>query len=66
MFIGVFIGAVTFTGSVVAYLKLSGRISSSPLMLPGRHVLNLGALVAFVGLTVGVRDPTEHARCWPR
>ena len=51
VFIGVFIGAVTFTGSVVAYLKLSGKISSSPLMLPGRHVFNLGALVAFAGLT---------------
>jgi NAD(P) transhydrogenase subunit beta len=35
----------------VAYLKLSGKISSSPLMLPGRHVFNLGSLVAFVGLT---------------
>jgi NAD(P) transhydrogenase subunit beta len=53
VFIGVFIGAVTFTGSIVAYLKLSARVSSSPLMLPGRHVLNLGALVAFGGLTVG-------------
>jgi NAD(P) transhydrogenase subunit beta len=52
VFVGVFIGAVTFTGSIVAYLKLSARISSSPLMLPGRHVLNLGALVAFAGLTV--------------
>jgi NAD(P) transhydrogenase subunit beta len=52
IFIGVFIGAVTFTGSVVAFGKLSGRVSSAPLMLPGRHVLNLGALVAFVGLTV--------------
>jgi NAD(P) transhydrogenase subunit beta len=51
IFIGVFIGAVTFTGSVVAFGKLSGRVSSAPLMLPGRHALNLGALVAFVGLT---------------
>ncbi|MER6154191.1 Re/Si-specific NAD(P)(+) transhydrogenase subunit beta [Streptomyces sp. NPDC001868] len=50
--IGVFIGAVTFTGSVVAYLKLSARIASRPLVLPGKHVLNLGALVAFVVLTV--------------
>ena len=49
VFIGVFIGAVTFTGSVVAFLKLSARIKSSPLMLPGKNVLNLGALVAFVG-----------------
>jgi NAD(P) transhydrogenase subunit beta len=51
IFVGVFIGAVTFTGSIVAYLKLSARIGSSPLMLPGRHVLNVGALVAFAGLT---------------
>jgi NAD(P) transhydrogenase subunit beta len=50
--IGVFIGAVTFTGSIVAYLKLSARIRSSPLQLPGKNVLNLGALVAFAALTV--------------
>jgi H+-translocating NAD(P) transhydrogenase subunit beta len=52
VFIGVFIGAVTFTGSIVAYGKLSGRMKSNPLMLPGRNLLNVGALVAFVGLTV--------------
>src|SRR5215203_739301 len=50
--IGVFIGAVTFTGSIVAFLKLSGRIKSNPLMLPGHNALNLGALVAFAVLTV--------------
>src|SRR6516225_1859904 len=50
--IGVFIGAVTFTGSVVAFLKLSARIKSSPLMLPGKNLLNLGALAAFVILTI--------------
>jgi NAD(P) transhydrogenase subunit beta len=52
VFIGVFIGAVTFTGSIVAFLKLSARIKSSPLMLPGKNVLNLGSLAAFVVLTV--------------
>ncbi|MFI6034542.1 Re/Si-specific NAD(P)(+) transhydrogenase subunit beta [Streptomyces sp. NPDC051315] len=52
VFIGVFIGAVTFTGSVVAYLKLAARIESRPLLLPGRHALNLGALAAFAVLTV--------------
>jgi NAD(P) transhydrogenase subunit beta len=52
VFIGVFIGAVTFTGSIVAFLKLSGRMSSRPLMLPGKNYLNVGALVAFVALTV--------------
>jgi H+-translocating NAD(P) transhydrogenase subunit beta len=50
--VGVFIGAVTFTGSIVAFGKLSGRMKSRPLSLPGKNVLNLGALVAFVGLTV--------------
>ena len=38
IFIGVFIGAVTFTGSVVAFGKLQGSIGSKPLLLPGRHV----------------------------
>ena len=52
VFVGVFIGGVTFTGSIVAFLKLSGRISSKPLVLPGKNVLNLGALVVFVGLTI--------------
>ena len=47
-----FIGAVTFTGSIVAFLKLSARIKSAPLMLPGKNLLNLGALVAFAVLTV--------------
>ncbi|GGO43823.1 NAD(P) transhydrogenase subunit beta [Streptomyces daqingensis] len=52
VFIGIFIGAVTFTGSVVAYLKLSARIKSQPLVLPGKNALNLGALAAFAALTV--------------
>ncbi|BBZ24568.1 Re/Si-specific NAD(P)(+) transhydrogenase subunit beta [Mycolicibacter hiberniae] len=52
VFIGVFIGAVTFTGSIVANLKLSGRMKSNPLMLPGKNFLNVGALVGFVALTV--------------
>jgi H+-translocating NAD(P) transhydrogenase subunit beta len=52
VFIGVFIGAVTFTGSIVAFLKLSARMRSSPLMLPGKNLLNLGALAAFAALTV--------------
>ena len=52
VFIGVFIGAVTFTGSIVANLKLSARIKSAPMMLPGKNFLNVGALVVFVALTV--------------
>ena len=51
VFIGVFIGAVTFTGSIIAFLKLSARIKSAPLVLPGKNWLNIGALVAFAGLT---------------
>lgn len=50
VFLGVFIGAVTFTGSVVAFLKLSARIKSSPLMLPARHWLNLAAVLVSAGL----------------
>ncbi|MDJ0089887.1 Re/Si-specific NAD(P)(+) transhydrogenase subunit beta [Pantoea allii] len=45
VFIGIFIGAVTFTGSLVAFGKLCGKLSSRPLMLPHRHKLNLLALV---------------------
>jgi NAD(P) transhydrogenase subunit beta len=52
VFIGVFIGAVTFTGSIVAFLKLSARMKSTPLMLPGKNAINLGALAAFLALTV--------------
>ena len=49
-FLGVFIGALTFTGSVIAWGKLQGVIRSKPLMLPGRHLLNLGMIVASVWL----------------
>ncbi|MGL5325042.1 MAG: Re/Si-specific NAD(P)(+) transhydrogenase subunit beta, partial [Aeromonas sp.] len=52
IFLGVFIGAVTFTGSVVAFGKLRGLISSKPLMLPHRHKLNLLAVVASLALMV--------------
>jgi H+-translocating NAD(P) transhydrogenase subunit beta len=52
VFIGILIGAVTFTGSIIAFLKLSARIKSRPLTLPGKNLLNIGALVAFVVLTV--------------
>src|SRR6476659_8907189 len=56
--IGVFIGAVTFTASIVANLKLSARIKSAPMMLPGKNFLNVGALVVFAALTVWfVIDP---------
>ena len=50
--IGIFIGAVTFTGSIVANLKLSARIKSAPLMLPAKNLINIGALLVFAVLTV--------------
>ena len=50
VYVGVFIGAVTFTGSVVAFGKLRAIISSKPLTLPGRHLLNIGLLVGTVAL----------------
>lgn len=50
VFIGVFVGAITFTGSVLAYLKLKGSVSGKPLMLPGRHLLNLGLVLICVYL----------------
>lgn len=52
IFIGVFIGAITFTGSVVAFGKLRALISSKPLMLPGRHLLNIAMLGGSVALGV--------------
>jgi len=50
VFIGVFIGAITFTGSIIAFGKLKAIISSKPLTLPGRHLLNLVMLVACIFL----------------
>jgi NAD(P) transhydrogenase subunit beta len=46
VFIGVFIGAITFTGSIVAWGKLDGKIMSNPLLYPGRHVVNVVLLIA--------------------
>ena len=50
MGLGVAIGAITFSGSVIAFLKLNGTMSGKPIMLPLRHVINLGTLVAILGL----------------
>jgi NAD(P) transhydrogenase subunit beta len=48
MSLGVAIGAVTFTGSVIAFLKLSGRMSGKPITLPGRHVINIALAAALI------------------
>jgi NAD(P) transhydrogenase subunit beta len=50
MGLGVAIGAITFSGSVIAFLKLNGNMSGKPIMLPGRHVINLGTLAGILGL----------------
>jgi NAD(P) transhydrogenase subunit beta len=52
IFVGVFIGAITFTGSIIAFLKLRGTLSGRPLTLPGRHLLNLVAIGLCVGFGV--------------
>lgn len=52
VFIGVFIGAVTFTGSIVAWGKLQGKIRSKPLLYPGRHIVNIIGIVASVILGI--------------
>jgi len=50
MGLGVAIGAITFSGSVIAFLKLNGNMSGKPIMLPGRHIINLGLIAAILGL----------------
>ncbi|MBU6165505.1 MAG: NAD(P)(+) transhydrogenase (Re/Si-specific) subunit beta [Alphaproteobacteria bacterium] len=62
MGLGVAIGAITFSGSIIAFLKLSGRMSGSPILLPGRHILNLGVLAGILVLTgVFALDATAAA-----
>ncbi len=51
MGLGVAIGAITFSGSIIAFLKLNGNMSGKPIMLPARHVINLGLLAGILGLT---------------
>ena len=64
MAIGAAIGAITFTGSIIAFLKLDGRMSGKPIMLPQRHVINAGLGVALVVL-IGVFMATQsHVVFW--
>ncbi|WP_018236911.1 NAD(P)(+) transhydrogenase (Re/Si-specific) subunit beta [Ensifer sp. BR816] len=52
MSLGVAIGAITFTGSVIAFLKLDGRMSGKPILLPARHLVNAGLAAALVALVI--------------
>lgn len=64
MSLGVAIGAITFTGSIIAFLKLDGRMSGKPIMLPFRHVVNAGLLIGIIVL-IGVLVGTEsHFVFW--
>lgn len=67
-YLGVVIGGVTFTGSVIAFMKLAGRMSSRPLQLPGRHGINLGLLTANAAtmgafVTMAPAAPVVAATC---
>src|SRR6478672_3377749 len=64
MSVGVAIGAVTFTGSVIAFLKLSGRMSGAPIILPARHVINFALAAAIVALIVVFARAESHLAFW--
>ncbi len=64
MSIGTAIGAVTFTGSVIAFLKLSARMSGAPIILPARHAVNIGLALALVVLVVVFVRTESHAAFW--
>jgi NAD(P) transhydrogenase subunit beta len=64
MSLGVAIGAVTFTGSVIAFLKLSGRMSGAPIMLPMRHAINIALAVAIVLIVIWFVRAESYAAFW--
>src|SRR2546423_2459794 len=64
MSLGVAIGAVTFTGSVIAFLKLSGRMSGAPIILPARHVINIALAADIVALIVVFARAESHLAFW--
>jgi H+-translocating NAD(P) transhydrogenase subunit beta len=64
MSLGVAIGAVTFTGSVIAFLKLSGRMSGKPILLPARHAINIALAIALVALIVWFFEAQHHTAFW--
>jgi len=64
MSLGVAIGAVTFTGSVIAFLKLSGRMSGAPIILPARHAINIALALAIIVLIVLFARAESHLAFW--
>jgi proton-translocating NAD(P)+ transhydrogenase subunit beta len=64
MSIGTAIGAVTFTGSVIAFLKLSARMSGAPIILPSRHLINIGLAVALLVLVVVFVRTESYVAFW--
>jgi NAD(P) transhydrogenase subunit beta len=64
MSLGVAIGAITFTGSVIAFAKLSGRMSGAPILLPARHVVNIALAVAMVLEIVWLVQTESHLAFW--
>jgi H+-translocating NAD(P) transhydrogenase subunit beta len=64
MALGVAIGAITFTGSIVAFLKLDGRMSGKPIMLPQRHAINIGLGVALLLLILIFLRTESYAVFW--
>jgi NAD(P) transhydrogenase subunit beta len=64
MSIGVAIGAITFTGSVIAFLKLSGRMSGAPITLPGRHVINAALAAALLYFIYGLVVSQSQMDFW--
>ena len=64
MALGVAIGAITFTGSIIAFLKLDGRMSGKPILLPMRHAVNAALLAAVVVLIVVLAATESHTAFW--
>jgi NAD(P) transhydrogenase subunit beta len=64
MSLGVAIGAITFTGSIIAFLKLSGRMSGAPIMLPARHVINIALALALIFFVYGFVVSASHVDFW--
>jgi proton-translocating NAD(P)+ transhydrogenase subunit beta len=64
MSLGVAIGAITFTGSIIAFLKLSGRMSGKPILLPARHAINIALAIALVLLIVWFFEAQHYTAFW--